>query len=76
MANAEYCVCCGKEIPEGRQVCIICGHKVGYTNYDQTNIIRVPNDAIIYVQDKWLVLNMESKDLGEAIKRIIDCANK
>ena len=26
--NAEYCVCCGQAIPEGRQVCIICGKKV------------------------------------------------
>lgn len=26
--NAEHCVCCGQVIPEGRQVCIICGKKV------------------------------------------------
>lgn len=26
--NAEHCVCCGQIIPEGRQVCIICGKKV------------------------------------------------
>lgn len=30
--NAEHCVCCGAVIPEGRQVCIICGLK---TNYKQ-----------------------------------------
>ena len=23
--NAEHCVCCGKVIPEGNQVCVICG---------------------------------------------------
>ena len=31
--NAEHCVCCGAVIPEGRQVCIICGLK---TNYKQS----------------------------------------
>ena len=25
--NVEKCVVCGKEIPEGRQVCVICGYK-------------------------------------------------
>ena len=30
--NAEHCVSCGAVIPEGRQVCIICGLK---TNYKQ-----------------------------------------
>ena len=27
MAESERCVCCGKVIPEGRQVCVICGYK-------------------------------------------------
>ena len=31
--NEEHCVCCGAVIPEGRQVCIICGLK---TNYKQS----------------------------------------
>ena len=26
--NSEYCVCCGAEIPEGRQVCPDCKRKV------------------------------------------------
>lgn len=26
--NSEYCVCCGEEIPEGRQVCPACEDKV------------------------------------------------
>ena len=25
MTNSEKCVICGREIPEGRQVCVICG---------------------------------------------------
>ena len=33
--NAEHCVCCGAVIPEGRQVCIICGLK---TNYKQSTV--------------------------------------
>lgn len=28
--NAEHCVCCGAEIPEGSQVCIICGLKANF----------------------------------------------
>lgn len=38
--NAEHCVCCGAVIPEGRQVCIICGLK---TNYKQstTGVVEV-----------------------------------
>lgn len=28
--NAEHCVCCGAVIPEGRQVCIVCGLKANY----------------------------------------------
>lgn len=38
--NAEHCVSCGAVIPEGRQVCIICGLK---TNYKQstTDVVKV-----------------------------------
>jgi predicted amidophosphoribosyltransferase len=35
--NTDYCVCCGNEIPEGRQVCVICGYKV---NKKKTNITK------------------------------------
>ena len=40
--NAEHCVCCGAVIPEGRQVCIICGLK---TNYKQStaDVVEVRN---------------------------------
>ena len=38
--NAEHCVCCGAVIPEGRQVCIICGKKV---NGKQRQIDRIRN---------------------------------
>ena len=41
--NAEHCVCCGRDIPEGRQVCVICG-KVGkgkQTNYDRIRNMSV-----------------------------------
>lgn len=30
--NGEFCVCCGEEIPEGRQVCYNCERK--YSNDD------------------------------------------
>lgn len=41
--NAEHCVCCGAVIPEGRQVCIICGKKV---NGKQRQIDRVRNMSV------------------------------
>lgn len=34
--NSEYCVCCGTEIPEGRQVCPDCEAKV-YKSKDGDN---------------------------------------
>ena len=41
--NTERCVCCGREIPEGRQYCVICGkvpNKVK-TNYDRIRNMSV-----------------------------------
>ena len=44
--NAEHCVCCGAVIPEGRQVCIICGLK---TNYKQSTA-----DVVEVRRGKWV----------------------
>ena len=41
--NAERCVCCGREIPEGKQYCIMCGHKA---EKKQTNYDRIRNMSI------------------------------
>ena len=40
--NAEHCVCCGAVIPEGRQVCIICGLKTNYkqSTADMVEVVR------------------------------------
>ena len=39
--NAEHCVCCGQVIPEGRQVCIICGKKVDTkVKADMVEVVR------------------------------------
>lgn len=45
--NAEHCVCCGAVIPEGRQVCIICGLK---TNYKQStaDVVGVRHGEWVY----------------------------
>lgn len=45
--NAEHCVCCGAVIPEGRQVCVICGLK---TNYKQStvNVVEVRHGEWVY----------------------------
>ena len=49
--NAEHCVCCGAVIPEGRQVCIICGLK---TNYKQST-----SDVVEVRHGKWIIKNDE-----------------
>lgn len=36
------------------------------------NAIRPDNNAIIFVKNNWLMLNMESQDLGKAIKSCVD----
>lgn len=39
---------------------------------NKLTIFDIPDDTIMYVQGKWLVLNMESEQLGETIKRCTD----
>lgn len=39
---------------------------------DKTNLLEIPDTDIIFTKDNWLVLNMDSKDLGAAIKSVID----
>ena len=39
---------------------------------DKTNLLEIPDTDIIFTKDNWLVLNMDSKDLGAAIKSFID----
>lgn len=34
----ERCVCCGEEIPEGRQICLKCEETV----FDKTNVVYNP----------------------------------
>ena len=43
--NAEHRVCCGAVIPEGRQVCIICGLKTNYkqSTADVVEVVRCKN---------------------------------
>lgn len=35
------------------------------------DIILPDNEAIVFVQDNWLMLNIESEHLGEAIKQCV-----
>lgn len=41
--NVDRCVCCGKVIPEGRQVCFICGTE---KQKKQTNYDRIRNMSV------------------------------
>lgn len=47
MASEERCVCCGQVIPEGRQVCVICGYKAEKkkTNYDRIKNMSIDEMA-------------------------------
>ena len=48
MSNSEKCVICGRDIPEGRQVCVICGDipkKKVKTNYDRIRNMSVEEMA-------------------------------
>ena len=43
----------------------------------KSRFVELPNDEpIIFVKDNWLMLNMESEHLGEAIKRSVDYLTK
>ena len=61
--NAEHCVCCGAVIPEGRQVCIICGLKTNYkqSTADVVEVVRCKD--CIYFQDRYIELPDGSKRL-------------
>lgn len=43
----------------------------------KSRFVELPNDEpIIFVKDNWLMLNIESEYLGEAIKRSVDYLTK
>ena len=52
--NAEHCVCCGKVIPEGSQVCFICGKA---KPRKQTNYDRIRNMSIEEMADFMYEIN-------------------
>lgn len=58
--NAEHCVCCGAVIPEGRQVCIICGLKTNYkqSTSDVVEVVRCKDckHAILDLMEKGMVV--------------------
>ena len=53
--NAEHCVCCGSVIPEGRQVCIICGLKTNYkqSTADVVEVVRCKDCVFSREMDKY-----------------------
>ena len=55
MSEAENCVCCGATIPEGRQVCIMCGYEIGKvkTNYDRIRNMSVEELADFLLDVRW-----------------------
>ena len=47
------------------------GHNV-HNAEKQVTILEIPDDVIMFTKDKWLVINMESEDLGKAIKSCME----
>ncbi len=43
---------------------------------NKADVIDIPDDTIMYIQDKWLVINTESEDLGKTIKCCLDYLTK
>ena len=43
---------------------------------NKADIIDIPDDTIMYIQDKWLVINTESEQLGKSIKGCLDYLTK
>jgi hypothetical protein len=62
MSKAETCVCCGRVIPEGSQVCIICGYKVDNSKADVVEVVRC-KDCKYYTPIKHPSSKWESKTL-------------
>lgn len=66
--GVEKCVACGKDIPEGRQVCIICGYKadkVKQTNYDRIRNMSVDELAeVLYRANDEICFENCNKDTG------------
>lgn len=65
----------------------VCGYKITEVTHltvddcrhsfkNKANFIEIIDNPIIYTQGKWLVLNMESEDLGKAIKLCMDFLTK
>lgn len=75
--NAEHCVCCGAVIPEGRQVCIICGLK---TNYKQStaDVVEVRHGHWEKLKDGYWCSNccILEKDLKQEYNYCPNCGAK
>jgi hypothetical protein len=40
---------------------------------NKADVVELTDETIMYTKDKWLVINIESERLGEAIKHCLDC---
>lgn len=71
MASEEYCICCGKEIPEGSQVCIMCEYKA---KGKQRQIDRIRKMDIEELEKMVQELIAENERLQEEVA-ILDSKN-
>lgn len=54
MRGSEKCVCCGDDIPEGRQICFRCQGKSYPADGFTQNVIKLPPDVQIVKHGRWI----------------------
>ena len=65
ISNVNRCVCCGATIPEGRQVCVICGYKTE-KKADVVEVVRCKDCeywggiTFGYICRRWTALNVKN----------------
>ena len=63
---SNTCVCCGREIPEGSQYCVICGQK---PKQKQRQIDRIRNMSVDELA-KWLAMHIDHYKAPYEVKEI------
>ena len=76
MMSEERCVCCGKVIPEGSQVCVICGYEAEIINNKKLNLkekSKMENKKVIIRADRAGVFFGTLKEKNGTEVTLTDC---
>lgn len=68
--GSDRCAVCGRDIPEGRQVCVICGYKAEKKKADLVEVVRCKDckyyekwtDRIIFCNKHIVFMGMKDND--------------